>query len=94
MGDLIDVVADGRQRPQQRRVFVGRPLPKLHPGDSLSDQYAGRQARDLALLSQVGVFLIVQPKADKVIAFSHNTSMKKGNLSHGETSFRLMAIRL
>ena len=94
MGDLVDVVADGRQRPQQGRVFTGRPLPKLHTGEGVTDQYAGRQARDLALLSQVGVFLIVQPKADKVIAFSHNTSMKKGNLSHGETSFRLIVIRL
>ena len=61
MGNLIDVVADGRQRPQQTSVFARRPLPKLHPGDGLPDQYAGQQARDLAFLPQMGVFFIVQP---------------------------------
>ena len=74
VGDLVDVVADGCQFPQQRGVLVRRAGAKLDAGNRLADERAGGQAGNCALFMQMGKLSISQPDTDKMFSFSQCTS--------------------
>lgn len=75
MCDLIDVVADGRQLPQQRSVLIRRPRAELRAGQHLTDNHARTKPRRSTNLSEVFILFGIQPYTNIVISFSHNSSV-------------------
>lgn len=71
---LVHIVADGRQFPQQGGVFVRWAGPQVYAQDQLTEQRLHFQPRGLRLLPQVGVFGGVQPQGDGLIWFHRTAS--------------------
>lgn len=70
VGDLIDVVADGGQFPQQCSVCVGWPWPQLHTQYQTSEKWVDAQSCGSGLFLQVGKLGIRQPHADVPVSRS------------------------
>lgn len=71
-GDLVDIVADGRELPQNVRHLIRRSWAHLHTGDQIADELLRGVAGQGHLLLQVLVFRFIQTEQDRDTSFSDN----------------------